>query len=95
MSNFLNEFLDKLSNTELDGYIYIDDCREFQWHYDEEHGYTNWIMDNEIYGTETTSGVMYLGDLVIKNGDNGCGETLTYVFHKDNEISYEELEKYE
>lgn len=44
-------------------------------------------LDNEIYSAEILEGVTRQDDCVFINASSGCGETITYVFPKDLEVT--------
>lgn len=55
-----------------------------------------WVNGEDVYSSEITEGVYSQDDCVFVNTDNGCGDTITKVFHKDNRIIWEGFEeKYE
>lgn len=51
-----------------------------------------WVDTDGVYSAEIREGTTTQNDMFIFNGDTGCGYWLTYIFHKDKEVPYEEFE---
>lgn len=47
--------------------------------------------DGNTYSTEITSTPFEDDGCIIVNGDNGCGDTITHVFLKENEVKFDEV----
>ena len=61
-----------------------------------EEDEVSWVNGEDLYSSQITEAVYSQEDCVFVNTDNGCGDTITKVFHKDNKLSWEEFEdKYE
>lgn len=79
--------------TEAFPLVYVEDYTDHVWSIGK--GEVSWVDDNEVYSVECREGS--LNDLtssngvVCVNGDNGCGETLSYMFSLNNHTD-EDLE---
>ena len=52
-----------------------------------------WISEGDEYGIDYISCHQEQDGLFIANGDNGCGETITYIFDLDNKLTEEQWEE--
>lgn len=60
------------------------------------HGECYFNDRKDIYSFTKSGGYLDKYGFRIQNGDNGCGDTITYFLPLDKEISYDEFEeKYE
>lgn len=58
-------------------------------------GQVSWFNE-EHYGVEFREGTHNQEDFCLVNGDNGCGETITYIFPLEKEMTeYDFYEKHE
>lgn len=68
------------------------------WYKDDNSIY--WNTDNNLedlenqggntYSGEINEGIIEIDECTLSNLDNGCGQTITYVFLKDKEVKFDE-----
>lgn len=84
----LGEILDKIEypvNVEIIDHIWYREYGNFIWNTDdnEEHLLEE---DGDTYSVEANMGDEEYDGYIVVNGDNGCGDTITFFFNKSKEV---------
>ncbi len=65
---------------------------EWTFHNDDNSGVVYWVVEGEVYASEIKrEGTGEQEDCIYVNTDDGCGDTVTLVLHKDKKVSWDDF----
>jgi hypothetical protein len=90
--NKLKEILDAIDYPVLMEIVDCSWCRDhtnyyFSWN-DEDNPEDLENEDGNTYSMEAFEGCFEYGGYLVVNGNNGCGQTITYFFNLDKEVKF-------
>ena len=90
--NKLKEILDEIDYPVLMEIVDYSWCRDGTYYYyscnDEDNPEDLENEDGNTYSTEAFEGWVEHGGYLVVNGNNGCGQTITYFFNLSKEVKF-------